>query len=167
MCEAAGVSKGSIFYNFSSEDGLCQAVLESGIGALALATDSGRAGRYGREALVAAAEEILGVVAREHHLCHVAWTELLHSGRPWGARLPDYRAQVLEPLTEMLREVELELHSGGASVGSPARSALESTAMAFLGGLIFSALDRLMYEPDQPLRYVHSALTATFASHLD
>lgn len=167
VCEAAGVSKGSVFYNFSSKDGLCQAVIESGISALALAIETGRAGRYGRAALVAAAEEILGLVVREQRLCHVAWTELLHNGRPWSSRLPEYRAQVLDPVTELLQEIELELRSGGECAAAPPRYALESTAMAFLGGLIFSALDHLVYQPEQPLRYVHGALMATLASHPD
>src|SRR3954454_16124543 len=59
IAAAAGVAKGSIFYNFGSKAGLFEWILSEGVTRLTLALRSASEGLHGREALEGLVTELL------------------------------------------------------------------------------------------------------------
>src|SRR4051794_6293123 len=62
IAAAAGVAKGSIFYNYGSKAGLFESIISQGVGRLTEALRSAATGLHGREALEALVTELLAQI---------------------------------------------------------------------------------------------------------
>jgi len=62
IASAAGVAKGSVFYNFGSKSGLFEAIITEGVTRLTAALRAAAYGLHGREALEALVTELLAQV---------------------------------------------------------------------------------------------------------
>lgn len=153
VAEAAGVSKGTIFYNYKNKADLFEQLIAGAASGLAAAVSSSRTGLSGWAALDAAALTVLRKIDPSPALAQVLLAELFRGGRPWAAVLAPARAQILAPLIEILHEVAAE--RGGAKP-DPAR--VENVAACVFGALAVGALDRQAFQPDQSVESLHAGL---------
>lgn len=159
----AGVAKGSVFYNFGSKDALCAAIIGAGIDQLVAALEDARTQSTGWAAVEASALTVLSSVDRAPDMAQIVATELFRRGRPWHDQVGPWRARLLAPLTAMLWEAHRERASAGFPTSTPDERQVETIAVAVLGALMFSALDRLAYAPERDLGEIHAALMTTLA----
>lgn len=163
--ERAGVSKGSIFYNFGSKEALGEAVITEGAEQVRAAVLQAHVGTSGWAALSAAAMAMLRSVDQTPDRCQVLSTELFRPGRSWQGNLAGVRARLLEPLVEILSEVHTERIRAGLSPvpHQIAHEHLEAVAMSVLGALMFTALDRRAFPVGASLEQVHERLMLTIS----
>lgn len=165
VAERAGVSKGSIFYNFGSKEALGEAVISEGVEQLRAAVLQAHDGTFGWEALSGAAMAMLRSIDQMPDRCQVLSTELFRPGRSWHGSLAGVRARLLQPVVEILGEVHTERRRAGISPvpHEVDPQQLEAIATSVLGALMFTALDRRAFPTGTSLEQIHERLMLTIS----
>src|SRR3954451_662943 len=83
IASAAGVAKGSVFYNFGSKSGLFEAIITEGVGRLSTALREAADGLEGRAALEALVTELLSQVRDHPDFAKLMVAETFRTGRSW------------------------------------------------------------------------------------
>ncbi|GAA3819689.1 TetR/AcrR family transcriptional regulator [Cellulomonas soli] len=145
IASAAGVAKGSVFYNFGSKSALFETVLVEGIERLTTAMREAVDGLHGR----AAVESLVGALLtriREHpDFAKVLVAEVFRTGRDWQ---------------ESIRVVHDEAIGTFAAVVAeewPERDAT-LTGAAMFGAAVVAGLSWLVFQPQRPLDEVRAAV---------
>lgn len=152
VAAAAEVSKGTVFYGFSSKEELFAATLDRGAHAVITLLNQARQGRRGWEALSNQALAVLSAVDRRPDLGRLLVNELLGLAPVSRPDLAQTRAALTAPLVATLTELQAEAARPDLASGT------DGLAVALLGALVFAALDRIGYTPDRPLADVHARL---------
>lgn len=163
VAERAGVSKGTVFYNFGSKQGLGSAVVRQATGRIAAVGEAVRATHQGWEALSALVLAMLRAFDAEPATCQVLFTELFRGERPWSEDLPAARTTLLAPVVAVIGEVHAERVAAGRASGEPSTAHFEMVAVAIIGALVFSALDRARFQPERSVEDVQAALMVTIS----
>lgn len=158
VAATAGVSKGSVFYNYGSKAELFTRLLQQAGDALAADIAEAHEGRDGWEALSAATLAVLERVDASPAMAQLLLTELFRQGRPWADELPGIRARLLAPLEAILDEVAHERRAAGLVPEGADLSNAQSVAVALVGALALVALDRGAFGRNRPLAEVHERL---------
>lgn len=165
VAERAGVSKGSIFYNFGSKEALGESVITEGAAQLHQVVAGAHRDNSGWQALSEAAMAVLQSVDQAPDRCQVLSTELFRPGRNWHDKLAEVRRHLLEPLIDILVEVHDERRRSGiaklSQVTDPAH--FEAIAMSVMGALMFTAFDRRAFGSGASLEDVHERLMVTIS----
>lgn len=158
VAEAAGVSKGTIFYNYKNKADLFEQLITGVASALAAAVTSSREGLTGWAALDAATLTVLREIDQSPAPAQVLLAELFRAGRPWASALAPARAEILSPLVGILHEVAAE-----RGVGQPDPARVENVAASVFGALVVGALDRQAFQPAQTVESLHEGLMQVIA----
>lgn len=100
----ARVSKGSVFYSFSSREGLITHVLSTLVDVLALTIARAREGRAGLEALEASFHAVLTLMVRNYPFVHAIFSEITRPDSTWVTVREALGEGMYRPLVEMLGE---------------------------------------------------------------
>ncbi len=163
VAEAAGVSKGTIFYNYATKAELCTSVIQ--VAAEDIADDMASAGEglVGWEALQAMALSAMRRIDAQPALAQFLMTELFRTHRPWAAELPAVRDRLIAPLIKTVMEVAEERRAAGLMKHADAYPGnVTSVAVSLLGALVTATLDHRAF-PGRTLEEVHSGLQAAIS----
>ncbi len=151
IAEAAGVSKGTIFYNFTNKAELYEQLIRYSVLSIAQDMTEAREGLTGWEAMKATMGRVLEVVDQNPSSAQIVLNELFRRQREWAESLADSRRILVTPLIEIFEELsnEREQRNGQRSVR---RSEAQSVAMAMMGALVAAALDHRAFESDRDLQ---------------
>lgn len=163
VADRAGVSKGTVFYNFGSKQGLGAQVVRAATDRIAAVAEQARAGLAGWDALNTVVLALLEAFDADPAAGQVLLTELFRNERPWHQDLPAARAALVAPLAGVITEVHAERRDSGHTQARPGPEHFEMVAVAVLGALAFSALDRAAFHPERSVAEVQSALMATIS----
>lgn len=159
IAAAAGVSKGTVFYGFSSKEGVFSQVLAQAAGRLAADLIEARAGRDGWAALKAQAWAVLSCVDASPEVGTLLTREVLGPGERWPEERRAARELVIGPLVKTITELR-ESRADTHELARVEPGMDDVTAVALLGALVFAALDRRTYQPDRTLAQIHTRLLA-------
>lgn len=145
IAAAAGVAKGSVFYNFGSKASLFETVLVEGIARLTSALTVAVEGLHGREAIEALVGELLRRIHEHPDFAKVLVAEVFRTGRDWQ---------------ESIRVVHDEAIGTFAAVVAdawPERDAM-LTGAALFGAAVVAGLSWLVFQPERPVEDVLTAV---------
>lgn len=160
IAEAAGVAKGSLYYNFASKDAIFEAVIRAGFERLGEAIDEARDGAAGDPAAVprAVAVATLETLRGNLDLAKLMASEVFRTDRPWADAMELARSSVVVRFRDVLREARRTEDSAG---GDP-DDITETAGAAFFGALAGACLDWLLFRPDQPVDRVLDQVLRAF-----
>ncbi|MBW1604653.1 TetR/AcrR family transcriptional regulator [Streptomyces sp. JJ66] len=157
IAEAAGVAKGTVYYNFASKTELFEELLRHGVelltGSLSEAASHTReAGGSRVDALDAMVRAGLVFIDRYPAFSQLYVAELWRRNRAWQATLLVVRQQAVTVVEEQLRR---GVEEGELSPEIDVRL----TAAALFGMVLVAALDWQAFQPERSLDEVHAALS--------
>ncbi|MFF3065293.1 TetR/AcrR family transcriptional regulator [Oerskovia sp. NPDC057915] len=132
IAAAAGVAKGSVYYNFGSKSDVFEAALAGGLERLTVTLSEARAGLRGKEALGALIASLLEQISAHPDFAKLLAAEVFRVGREWQETVGHIRARVIEFYAAALRE-----ERPGADVSLLAASVFGATLVAGLEWLVF------------------------------
>jgi len=148
IASAAGVAKGSVFYNFGSKSGLFEAIITEGVGRLTAALRGATEGLHGRDALEALVTELLGQVRAHPDFAKLMVAETFRTGRSWQDSI------------RLVRDESMGAFAAVVAETWPERDAPLSAAALF-GATLLAGLEWLVFQPDRTLEDVRSAVLGT------
>ncbi|GAA1393409.1 TetR/AcrR family transcriptional regulator [Luteococcus peritonei] len=157
IAEAAGVSKGTIFYNYKNKSELFEQLIRAAALTIAEEMERARAGLRGWEALNAATWAVVKAVSVAPAPAQIVVTELFRTQRTWAASLDESRRILMRPMVEIFGELAEDRHAVTGTTLLPSDQ-LPNVAMSVLGALVVATLDRLAFSPERPLEAVHQVL---------
>ncbi|SDC19477.1 TetR/AcrR family transcriptional regulator [Actinokineospora iranica] len=142
IAAAAGVAKGTVYYNFGSKDGLIDALLRHGVDLLAdrlrAAEDAGDAA----DTLAALVDGMLGFFAEYPAFAQLLVSELWRTPGQWQQTLALLREQVTMIIRAQVRRLA---DAGLLPEGVPVPTA----SAALFGTVLVVALDWQVFHPEQ------------------
>jgi AcrR family transcriptional regulator len=150
IAAAAGVAKGTVFYNFGTKEQLFEGLLRDGVDRLTAGFREAIAGLHGLAALDALVRAELERAAANPAFAQIFLTELYRAGRAARPTLTRLRAEVAGVLTEVIADGQRRGEMDPAVDAGFAAGAL-------LGAVVVVALDWLTYAPERSLDDVHAA----------
>lgn len=157
IAEAAGVAKGTVYYNFASKSELFEELLRHGVELLtndlrAASASTASAGGGHVDALDAMVRAGLVFIDRYPAFTRLYVAELWRTNRTWNSTLLVVRRRAVAVVEEELRAgVEEGELSGDIDV--------TLTAAALVGMVLVAALDWKAFQPERSLDEVHGALS--------
>ncbi|MBL3699790.1 TetR/AcrR family transcriptional regulator [Leucobacter luti] len=159
IAEAAGVAKGSLYYNFASKDAIFEEVIRDGFARLAAAIDEARVGAPAADGPRAVAAATLETLRGNLDLAKLMASEVFRTDRPWAGTMELARSSVVVRFTDVLRAAERRA-PGGAALSE----ITETAGAAFFGALAGACLDWLLFRSDQPVELVLDQVLRAFAA---
>lgn len=151
IATAAGIAKGSIYYNFESKAGLVEAILARNsllVAEAMLQATQGRTGMALRDEVVRA---LLRLVQENSSAARVMVTELFRTERSWRESIEKWRGLALSPLIE-------DLQAGGVD---PVVAGVQ--AASIVGATLMAGLEWLVFHPERSYEQVTSAVLGTLS----
>jgi AcrR family transcriptional regulator len=145
IAAAAGVAKGSVYYNFGSKSALFEAVIVEGVGRLTTALRGACAGKDGREAMEALVTELLSQVQTHPAFAKLVVAEVFRTGRDWQDSIRQVRAESMGVFAEVVAR------------SWPGRDP-SLTAAAVFGATLVAGLEWLAFQPERPIGDVRAAV---------
>lgn len=153
IAEAAGVAKGSLYYNFASKDAIFEEVIRGGFERLAAVIDEARDGVAPSEAPRAVAAATLETLRGNLDLAKLMASEVFRTDRAWAGAMELARSSVVVRFRDVLREAEAA-RGGSRDSEEIAEEITEIAGAAFFGALAGACLDWLLFREDQPVERV-------------
>lgn len=147
IAAAAGVAKGSVYYNFGSKSDVFEAALSAGLERLKSTLAGARAGLTGKEALAALVAAVLEQIRAQPNFAKLLAAEVFRVGREWQETVGHIRAEVIEFYAAALRE---------ARPGSD----VSLLAAAVFGATLVVGLEWLVFQPEREFDEVLAAVLA-------
>ena len=158
IAEAAGVAKGSLYYNFASKDALFAEVMRGGFEKLGAQIDAVHAATVaaGRDAELprAVAAETLETLRGNLDLAKLMASEVFRTDRAWAEVMEHARASVVVKYRDALRDAQ-------AARGETAEIT-ETAGAAFFGAIAGACLDWLLFRPEQTVDQVLDQVLIAF-----
>lgn len=151
IATAAGIAKGSIYYNFESKAGLVEEIMARNsllVADAMLQAAQGRSGIALRDEVVRA---LLKLVQENSSAARVMVTELFRTERSWRESIEKWRGLALAPLIE-------DLGAGGAD---PVVAGVQ--AASIVGATLMAGLEWLVFHPERSYEQVTSAVLGTLS----
>jgi AcrR family transcriptional regulator len=146
IAEAAGIAKGSIYYNFESKAGLVEAIFARSSELLTEALHRAADGRTGTALQSAVVTELLHLLAEHPAAARVMVTELFRTERSWRESIRNWRSLALAPVID-------DLEAAGADPGMA-----RVRAAAIVGATLTTGLEWLVFHPELTAQAVNAAL---------
>jgi len=151
IAAAAGVAKGTVYYNFGSKDGLIDALLRYGVGQLA---DRLRAARDDRDpvgGLESLVDTGLEFIASHRGFSQILVSEMWRTPGQWQETLSLLREEIISIVREQLRHV--------ADAGRlPDGVEIPTAAAGLFGTLLVVALDWQVFQPHRSRAEVRESI---------
>ncbi|AEE46401.1 TetR/AcrR family transcriptional regulator [Cellulomonas fimi] len=144
IAAAAGVAKGSVFYNFGSKAELFEAILGEGVQHLTATLQGAAAGAHGREAVEALVTELLTQVRDHPDFAKV----MVATGRRWQDSIRSLRDDAMGVFAAAVRDAWPERDPS-------------LTAAALFGATVVAGLEWLVFQPGRSLDEVREAVLST------
>ena len=148
IAAAAGVAKGSVFYNFGSKSGLFEAIITQGVGRLTVALREATTGLHGRDALEALITELLTQIQAHPDFAKLMVAETFRTGRSWQDSIRLVRDESMGAFATVVAQTWPERDSS-------------LTAAALFGATLLAGLEWLVFQPGRTLDEVRSAVLST------
>ena len=148
IAAAAGVAKGSVYYNFGSKEELFTTILTEGIGRLNEALAAARAGLEGERALEALITELLAQVTAHPDFAKLITTEIFRTGRRWQESIRLVREESMGTFADVVRQSRPDVDA--RLVGA-----------AIFGATLVAGLEWLVFSPEKTFAELRSAVLAT------
>lgn len=145
IAEAAGVAKGSLYYNFKSKDAIFEEVMRTGFETLGAAVDAAAASASAADAPRAVAVATLETLRANLDLAKLLAAEVFRTDRPWAGAMQLARDSVVVRYRDVLRASRAVTSDDPSS----AEHITETAGAAFFGALAGATLDWLMFRPEQ------------------
>ena len=145
---AAGVAKGSVYYNFGSKDEMFKAIITERVDRLNLALRAASAGHEGAPALEALVTEFLTHVHAHPNFAKLIIAEIFRTGRHWQDPIKLIRDDSMGVFADVVRRVRPDLDAG--LVGA-----------AIFGATLMAGLEWLVFQPERTFDDVRAAVLAT------
>lgn len=154
IADVAGVSKGSLYYNFASKDALFEELLRGGLQELAdeLQVESHR-DATGTAKLTALLTVTLTLLQQNPELAKLLVSELFRVDRSWGEMLGLLRQRIV---AQFARTVEQIMRESQRTVDHP-----EIVGAGVFGSALVAGVDWLMFFPKLPQAAVVTSLLET------
>lgn len=149
IASAAGIAKGSIYYNFESKAGLVEEIMAHNSELLAEVLRAATLGRTGTDLRDQVVRALLGLVREHSAAARVMVTELFRTERSWREAIERWRGLALSPLIDDLRAAGVE------PVVADVRAA------AIVGATLTAGLEWLVFHPERSYEQVADAVLAT------
>ncbi|MEL4356798.1 MULTISPECIES: TetR/AcrR family transcriptional regulator [unclassified Luteococcus] len=162
IADLAGVSKGTIFYNYRNKADLFEQLVKEAASTIAADIEAAREGRRGWDALSEAVWRVLQAADAAPAPAQVIVTELFRTQRPWAESLTEAREVLMRPLMAIMAELGEDRAAATGSRLLPTEN-LGNVTMPLLGALVVATLDRRAFNPDMPLEAVHEVLTTAIS----
>ena len=151
---AAGVAKGTVYYNFPSKNALFEALLRHGVGLL---TAEFRAAVEGAatppEQALALIRAELSYIQRHRSFAQLLLSEMWRTNREWHQTLILLREQAIGVIAETVQ-------AGVDSGDLPADLDVRVASAALFGVGLVVAVDWLVFQPERPIEDVEESLLA-------
>ena len=151
IATAAGIAKGSIYYNFESKAGLVEEIMARNSTLLADAMREATQGRTGTALRDEVVRMLLRLVQENASAARVMVTELFRTERSWRESIEKWRGLALSPLIDDLR-------AGGAD---PVVAGVQ--AASIVGATLMAGLEWLVFHPERSYEQVTSAVLGTLS----
>lgn len=148
IAAAAGVAKGSIYYNFGSKTALFEAVIVEGVDRLTTALRASVVGLDGPRAIEALVTELLIQVQTHPDFAKLVVAEVFRTGRDWQHSI------------RQVREESMAVFADVVHATWPDRDP-SLTAAAIFGATLVAGLEWLAFQPHRPAADVRAAVLAT------
>lgn len=148
IAAAAGVAKGSVYYNFGSKSALFESVIVEGVQRLTLALRAAAAPHAGREAVAALVRELLAQIRSHPDFAKVVVAEVFRTGRDWQDSI------------RQVRDESFAVFADVVAASWPHRDP-SLTAAAMFGATLVAGLEWLAFQPERPAEDVQRAVLAT------
>jgi len=148
IAAAAGVAKGSIYYNFGSKTALFEAVIVEGVDRLTAALRASAIGLAGPEAIEAIVTELLVQVQAHPDFAKLVVAEVFRTGRDWQHSIRQVREESMAVFADVVRATW------------PDRDP-SLTAAAIFGATLVAGLEWLAFQPHRPAADVRAAVLST------
>lgn len=155
IADAAGVAKGSVYYNFGSKSELFAAVLAEGVARLTQGLRGALAAAGARRPLEVLAEELLREVHGHPAFAKVLTAEVFRTGRDWQASIRLVHDDVMAVFTEAAAAADPSLAGPDA----------ELVGSALFGATLVAGLEWLAFQPERSLEDVLPAILRVVAPH--
>lgn len=154
IVERAGVAKGTVYYHFKSKTELVEALISAELEPLAERfAAAARTASDPLERVMAIVRAELEWIRDNRAFAKLLVTELWREDRVWRETLVVLRRRILAHVTDAINE--------GRTAGVfPADIDAEFAASALFGMTATSALDWLVFHPEQPLEHVATQIAA-------
>jgi AcrR family transcriptional regulator len=149
IAAAAGVAKGSVFYNFGSKSGLFAAIITDGVARLTQALRAAADGRSGAEAVDALVTELLTQIRDHPDFAKLVATEIFRRGRDWQESIGTIRRDAMGIFAAAVAQVRPD--SDASLAGA-----------ALFGATLVAGLDWLVFQPERTLDDVRRAVIAAW-----
>lgn len=157
IAEAAGVSKGTIFYNYKNKSELFERLIRAACETIAGEITRAREGHRGWDALNEATWRVLVMADAMPAHAQIVVTELFRTQRPWADSLVASRELLMHPMVEVMTELGEDRRQQTGSRLLPTEE-LPNIVMSVLGALVVATLDRRAFAPERSLEAVHEVL---------
>ena len=147
IAAAAGVAKGSVFYNFGSKAELFEAIIAEGVDRLTATLRGAAQGTHGRDAVEALVTELLTQVRDHPDFAKVMVAEVFRTGRRWQDSI------------RSLRDDAIGVFAAAVADAWPDRDP-SLTAAAMFGATVVAGLEWLVFQPERSLDEVRTAVLA-------
>lgn len=149
IAAAAGIAKGSIYYNFESKAGLVEAIMARNSRLLGDALAEATRGRSGTALRDEVVRVLLRLVQQHAFAARVMVTELFRTERSWRESIEQWRGLALSPLIADLR----------AHGADPVVAGVQ--AASIVGATLMAGLEWLVFHPERSYEQVASAVLGT------
>ncbi len=153
IAEAAGVAKGSVYYNFGSKSELFAAVLAEGVTRLSQGLRGALEAAAGRPPLEALAEELLREVHDHPDFAKVLTAEVFRTGRDWQDSIRLVHDDAMAVFTQAAAAADPSLDGPDA----------ELVGSAVFGATLVAGLEWLAFQPERMLDDVLPAILRVVA----
>ncbi|HEY0188459.1 MAG TPA: TetR/AcrR family transcriptional regulator [Cellulomonas sp.] len=153
IAAAAGVAKGSVYYNFGSKAALFEAVIVEGVNRLTVALRTASAGLTGRQAIGALVHELLEQVQGHTAFAKLMVAEIFRTGRDWQDSIRLVREESFAVFADVVRE------------SWPERDP-SLTAATIFGATLVAGLEWLAFQPERSVAEVRRAVLSTILDRL-
>lgn len=165
IADRAGVSKGSVFYNFGAKEELFEGAVRYSADLLTDRMMQAKANATGGQALERILAALFRLSDQYRAATQVLAVELLRTGRPWADAMVAVRRQLLSPLVTSLNEYIDELAAAGEIRLLVPSAHVESLAASLWGSVTFVALSDARPAPVEARRHVFQMLLLSLAAY--
>ena len=145
IAEAAGVAKGSVYYNFEGKAQILEAAMSTGLERLEQAVLDVRATGHGHEALTGLVAALLRLVSEHPRLAKLMASEVFRVDREWRDPVGRVRERIIHAFDEVLHEVR------------PGQD-VSVLAAAVFGAVLLAGLEWLVFQPERSFEEVRDSV---------
>ena len=142
---AAGVAKGSVYYNFGSKSDILEAALTEGGERLQATISAARGDLRGREALAAVVGALLTAMQANPDFAKLMAAEVFRVERVWQETIGALRSVTIATFAEVISEI------------APAEDTSLVGAATF-GAVLVAGLEWLLFQPGRPVEEVRASV---------